>query len=582
MFMVIASSGFNSTTIKKVINSMHRKKFLLPAIQREFVWNDEQIIKLFDSLMKDYPIGSFLFWDINEQNISDYRYYEFLRDYHEKDNYHNPKASTITDKNIIVILDGQQRLTALYIGLMGSYAKKIPYKRWDDLDAFPKKNLYLNLLSESPEFDLKYDFQFLTSKESKNRDDKTFWFEIGNVMQFDTEEQIFDFLEKNNIDKPGVTRILHKLWNVITEKNPINFYLETSQDLDKVLNIFIRVNSGGTQLSYSDLLLSIATAKWKTNDAREEIINFVDELNNNGRQFDFNKDFVLKSCLVLSDLINIAFNVKNFNNENMLSIEKKWNKIKEALILAVQLISSFGYDAYSLVSTTAVIPIAYYLLKIGLPKNFHLLPKFESERNKVKKWLTLSLIKRTFSGTPDNVLLPIRRIISNNDKEDFPLDQIIEHLNRTNRALKFTKEEMEGLLDYKYNQKHTFAIMTLLYPNFDYQNLFQKDHIFPKDLFKRRELKKKGFSDEKINFYINNYNYLGNLQLLPGPHNASKKNKEFDKWLKLTYKTKEELDNFMNTHFIPKDISLDFANFEEFLEKREELILARLKKVLTI
>jgi hypothetical protein len=264
----------------------------------------------------------------------------------------------------------------------------------------------------------------------------------------------------------------------------------------------------------------------------------------------------------------------------MLHIEKRWDDVKKALIGAVNLVSSFGYDSYSLVSTTAVIPISYYLLKNKLPSNFHTSPKYQSERDKIQDWLTLSLIKRTFSGTPDNVLLPIRRIIKTNNSSEFPYDEIVDHLSRTNRALKFTDEEIEGLLDYKYNQKHTFAIMTLLYPHLDYNNLFQKDHIFPKDLFKKRKLKKKGFTDEKIDFYMRNYNYLGNLQFLPGPYNASKRSKEFDKWLKSTYPTKEKRDIFLDTHLIPKDISLAFDNYEEFLQKREELIKKRLKSIL--
>jgi len=580
--VVLASSGFRSTTIKESIISIHQKKFLLPAIQREFVWSDEQIIKLFDSLMKDYPISTFLFWRIDEENISKYKYYEFIRNYHERDKYHNLLATAINDKELIVILDGQQRLTAIYIGLMGSFSKKIPYRRRDSLDAYPKKQLYLNLLKESPVFDLKYDFQFLTLEESKKRDETTFWFEVGKILTFDTVDNVYDYLEENDIDKPGVTKILHKLWRVIVESDPINFYLETNQDLDKVLNIFIRVNSGGTQLSHSDLLLSTATAKWETIDAREEINNFVDDLNNNGRQFAFNKDFVLKSCLVLTDLKNIAFNVNNFTKENLKIIEKKWEKIKKALMSAIQLVSSYGYDAYSLVSTTAIIPIAYYILKIGLPNNFHLSPKYQKDRERIRIWLTLSLIKRTFSGTPDNVLLPLRRIISNNSKSEYPLNEITDHLGRTNRSLQFTEKEIDALLEYKYNQKHTFAILTLLYPHLDYNNQFHKDHIFPKDLFKRRTLKKKGFSKEKIDFYMNNYNYIGNLQLLPGSYNASKNNKEFKQWLDSTIQNTDEYEKYLKTHYIPDNISLDFNNFKEFLEKREELIIKKLKTVLLI
>jgi len=85
--------------------------------------------------------------------------------------------------------------------------------------------------------------------------------------------------------------------------------LEKDESLDKGSNVFIRVNSGGTILSYSDLLLSVAVAQWKNRDAREEVTGFVDRLNAIGDRFNFDKDVVLKSCLVLSDFTEIAFKV---------------------------------------------------------------------------------------------------------------------------------------------------------------------------------------------------------------------------------------------------------------------------------
>ena len=145
-------------TVKEAVENIHQKKYLLPAIQREFVWETDQIEKLFDSLMQDYPINSFLFWDVEQGNIQKYQFYEFIRDYHERDNRHNPKASLNGEKGITAILDGQQRLTSLYIGLKGSYSSKLPYKRWDNDSAYPKRRLYLNLLASDEEEGYRYCF----------------------------------------------------------------------------------------------------------------------------------------------------------------------------------------------------------------------------------------------------------------------------------------------------------------------------------------------------------------------------------------------------------------------------------------
>ena len=107
-------------TINEVIAKIHTKKYLLPSIQREFVWDTNQIIMLFDSLMRDYPINAFLFWEVGKENLNEFMFYEFLRDYHQMKNYHNEKADLKGNESIIAVLDGQQRLTSLYIGLKGS------------------------------------------------------------------------------------------------------------------------------------------------------------------------------------------------------------------------------------------------------------------------------------------------------------------------------------------------------------------------------------------------------------------------------------------------------------------------------
>ena len=131
--------------------------------------------------------------------------------------------------------------------------------------------------------------------------------------------------------------------------------------MDKALQIFIRMNDGGTPLSHSDLLLSIATAQWADHDARQEIHDLVDELNHIGTGFTFSKDLVLKAGLMLSDIGRVGFKVDNFNRENMNTFENKWDDIKGALVLTVQLVSSFGFTGHSLTAHNSILPIAYYL-----------------------------------------------------------------------------------------------------------------------------------------------------------------------------------------------------------------------------
>lgn len=571
-------------SIKEAVDSVHKKKYLLPAIQREFVWDTYQIERLFDSLMRDYPISSFLFWEVEKENIKNYQFYEFVREYHERDNTHNPKANIDGENGITAILDGQQRLTSLYIGLKGTYAYKLPRKRWDNDSAFPKRKLCLNLIAPSKDGDLQFDFQFLTKKEYKQEDESHVWFTVGDILNLEKPVEINKYLIKHGLlklddDKAEFANdALYKLWEVIHKNESINFFLEKDESLDKVLNIFIRVNSGGTQLSYSDLLLSIATAQWKEKDAREEITSFVDEVNAIGDGFNINKDFVLKNCLVLSGFKDIAFKVDNFNQKNMLEIERKWEDITEAIRSAVVLLSNLGYHRDTLTSNNALIPIATYLYKIGSPTNFSESSKYQDDREKIFKWLVMVLLKRTFSGQPDNVLRPIRAVI-NSAGSGFPFDEIIAKLKGSTKAISFDDDEIDNLLYYQYAQAYTYSVLAFIYPSLDFRNKFHQDHIFPKKLFTAKKLKKRGIDDNNIEFYLENFNYLANLQLLEGVPNQEKSGTDFDVWIKEKYPNNDDRKAYMKRNYIP-DVDLSLENFKEFIEEREKLIVSAFKKLL--
>lgn len=568
--------------IREVIEHIHRKRYLLPSIQRELVWEPDQIIKLFDSLMREYPIGSFLFWHVDKSKTKDFQFYEFIREFNEKDGTHNPKASITGEEDITAILDGQQRFTSLYLGMKGTYAYKIRAKRWDNPEAFPKRKLYLNLLIESQEDDLKYDFRFLTVEEASLSDENVFWFEVEKILDFKEPYEINDYLIENSLSNRTkevakfANQTLFKLFDIVFKERIINYYEETSQELDKALKIFVRVNSGGTPLSYSDLLLSIATAQWHNRDAREEIHEFVDEINQSGISFD--KDFILKSCLVLSDL-DVAFKVDNFNRQNMLKIESSWEEITKSVRLSVDLVTAFGYNSERLVSANALIPLAYYLNRLKNPASFVQSVSYKADRESIKKWLAAAFLKRAFSGQPDNVLRPMREILQT-ENISFPLQKILDKFKGTSKTLLFTDDDIDNLLKYEYSQRHTFTVLSLLYPTLDFKNKFTEDHIFPKSFFKKSKLKQKGIKEENREFYLDNYNTVVNLQLLEGIPNEEKAAKDFKQWLNETFPNENERKDYMKKHYIPIDIELDFDNFKEFVEKRSDLIKTHLRQIL--
>ena len=327
-------------TISDALDSIASNDYVLPAIQREFVWRPEQICRLFDSVMQGYPFGEFLLWRIDRGKSHEYRWYGFVRDYHQRDNPHCPDLGVLHDKALTAVLDGQQRLTAFNIGLRGSMALKRPYKRWSNPSSFPRRVLALDLLASSDpdERGNRYTFEFIDEHRIGLQGDRL-WFRVSDIRTLKKGPDMFRWLIGHEVNAGQLTvafDTLDRLHSAVSKDQTVVYYEETEQDIDRVLNIFIRRNSGGTVLSYSDLLLSIATSQWTKLDARKEVHQLVDELNDMRGGFDLSKDFVLKAGLMLTDISSVGFKVENFTHANMSVLEDNWPRIRDALIATVE------------------------------------------------------------------------------------------------------------------------------------------------------------------------------------------------------------------------------------------------------
>ncbi|MCL7767521.1 DUF262 domain-containing protein, partial [Pasteurella multocida] len=350
-------------TIAEAIKKIQSNQYLLPAIQREFVWSSDQIEWLFDSIMKNYPISSFLFWKVEEKTAKEYRFYKFINEYRERYKTHNEEISTNGLQSFYAILDGQQRLTSLFIGLTGSYAYKVYRKKWENSEfSIPTKHLYLNISNslKDEESGKEYEFSFINKEYSKEQEiyidqqngESTVWFKVGAILNYIDEEKFDSFVEE--FDDKFSRSTLRQLRRVILERKIINFFLEKEQDLNKALNIFIRINSGGESLNFSDLIMSIAVANWEKKDARKEIHSLVDAITEKG--YSISKDLILKTFLFLHSK-DIKFKVTNFSKENAKDFESQWEKLRDVFLETFELLKVFGFNDYTLTSKNAIIPI---------------------------------------------------------------------------------------------------------------------------------------------------------------------------------------------------------------------------------
>lgn len=573
-------------TVQGVLEGIYRKDYLLPAIQREFVWNADQIRRLVDSLMRGYPIGSFLFWGVDAQNAGSYAFYDFLTHYHERDSPYAAKTSVPHGQGVTAILDGQQRLTALNIAIYGTHAEKKKYAWWTSPDAFPPKRLYLNLAADPDpeELGLRYDVRFLTEAEARPIDGAArAWYRVGDVLTLaNTGPAMMAELQRRGIDlnQTGCYERFHALYEAFRVHQPINYYLETSQDADKVLDIFVRVNSGGTTLSYSDLLLSMATNQWETLDAREEVRKLLQELNAGGtREFSFSKDVVLKTALMIAGL-DLRFRVTNFTSENMLKVEQEWESTRSALVRAATLLKSFGFSSRTLTADSAIVPVAYYLARRGLGDAYMTSSADARDRLALQRWVTRSLVKRGIWGSGlDSLLGRIRQAIDAHGAEAFPVGAIEREMAVLGKSLTFESTEIDELLELKYSGQRTFAVLAMVYPGIDLSKDLHEDHIFPRSKFTPKRLAEAGVPPDRIVAYREQVDLVPNLQLLAGTPNIEKQAKLPREWLEGAFPTEEKRRTYETDNDLD-GLPLDLGSFIEFFDERRERIRRRLEDAL--
>lgn len=586
---------YSTSTIAKTIDKLNSSLFL-PAIQRPFVWEDEQVIQLFDSLMKGYPISSFLFWRVAPENNDNWQMYRFAENFRYGEIHTEPVGKE--GRAISLVLDGQQRLTSMLIGLRGSFTTKAKGKRWDNPGAWQKKRLYLDLLvdpeqlvSDDEEDDIEHPFGFQFLEKQPTSGPASLWIKVGQILDCPTEEQFAALkvgllaqlpTSANWVTRQTAERNLDRLHAMIWTDEIISSFTEYAQDYDRVLGIFVRANDGGTKLSKSDLMMAVLSSKWSDISAKEEIYYLVEMINTRlDRKNNITKDFVMKACLMLSDLDHV-YKVRNFNNKNLEIMRRDWQATRTALIRTFRLINRFGIDRDTLTSTNALLPIAYYLKKHDLDLLGGQTPFNVQNAERIRRWLLASLLLSAFSGQSDGTLAAARTALSESARTsaDFPTDALDDHISRQIKRPSFlTSDNIDNLLDeLRYSHGRMFLLLSLLYDDQNWGSTpHQVDHIIPTSRVNRRSLQALGASTTQIENMLAAVDRPGNLELLTASENNEKTDQPFEDWIRT-----RDL-GFLERHHIPGDESLwSIMMLPKFVAEREARIKMRLAALRTV
>jgi uncharacterized protein with ParB-like and HNH nuclease domain len=557
-------------TINNIIEGVNDKIFL-PDIQRNFVWKPIQVYTLFDSLLRDYPISTFLFWKMNGKYL-DSEKIKKLKFVTQSDEQNLIDTTLNPEKEYFLVLDGQQRITTFHLVLKGNYI--IRNKKYD---------LYYNILSgeeENEEDGILYEFNFFNCSKGEqfielNKDntvDKA-WFRVKNIYAIKEIEDVSDIINQKFEAKYSIQistkqkKAVSKLLRMLRYESIIYYYPESEENYDKVLDIFVRTNAGGTKLSYSDLLFSTIKSKWF--EARENFDELLDNINDNAR-YDFSNDFILKTVLFLNakDINGLKYKTKNFNTDiiNTIKDEKYWKKLSTAIGLARDILRDKFHltDKKLISSNNALIPIIYWLFKNN--KKAIGSEKFCVTDNDVllmRTWFVKALLSGVFGGQSDTILIKCKNAIDEATPE-FPAKEIeIKIKKETKKVMEITTDDIDKI---SYNSNNSYLALSVIYKHsINFQpslksNVPEQDHIFSKD-----ELKNAGVKDEAINS-LYNIRYIGKAP------NQSKSNKPYFIWIK----TQTEKDKEM--HLIPKK-DWNVNEYNDFVKERKQLIMKNLEYV---
>ncbi len=548
-------------TIRKMVSYLNNEEkdggFWLPNIQRPFVWREDQIERLFDSIMREYPISTLLVW----RTKSRIRRRKFI------DNYKNTIRLTDfyvpeDDRTKLLVLDGQQRLQSLFIGLRGSYERR---------------ELYFDVLSGdlvAPE-DVRYKFKFLDaekaafpwimfkeivfSNELSSRIAKSIINSAGRELTEAEKERVEDNVAR--ISKQFVNNDLVVYQELDSVDNP-DAYNE-----DDVVEIFIRANSGGTRLGKSDLLFSLLTSSWE--DADERMDELLDDLNRVG--YDFTRDFVLKTCLTLLDK-GAAYEVKKFRDERIRQeLIDKWEGISAAIRDVRDYLYSrtFIRTDKAMPSYLVLIPIIYF--------RYHFPQKWSAVQN-LDDYLLRTLLSGAFSGTPDNMIDRCVKLIGSTG--EFDVREIFGIIREDGRSLEVTENTILGQY---YGSKQIHLIFNLWYRDFNYipayeDNLPQADHIFPQSLLRTvKRVNPETGSRNLLKYYQEDRDQIANLMLLTAEENgfSGKRDIPPNEWFT------DKSEAYLDMHLIPKNPDLwNLDHYEAFIEERKRLILDKFSHII--
>jgi len=542
-------------SIFQLINDIDAGEIVLPAIQRDFVWDEERIYLLFDSILRGYPVGIALLWETYEP----IQYRKFSRD-HVPGEIHEFLDNN-RGKRLRLVLDGQQRLSSLFVALRGT---------------FDHKRLYFDILSGSASDDhseQKYLFSFTNRSIANQRNadyasgkSKSYWLllseivgqhpaeiikirnEISEKLDLSPEDRLrleinFSVLQYSLAENGEIIKT-----QTIDDKLPAND--QRRKSAFDVLEIFVRVNTQGVVLRRSDLIVSMLRLYWQ--EASTLLPKFLQEVNR-GNSLAIDNDFVIRCMFAVAGLgTRLDFELLR-KKSNVDAIRSTYERCFSAVRSAVDFArNECQIDSPRLIGgISTLVPFVYYLARTNganFPRN---------SKASAKQSLILFALSKTFTQHSESRTGAfIRDYLTNLDATSrFPYDLCVEYVYSKTSFGAFDHRLISNNVDLSLSVIQRLSGGRVHHAG----NLPEIDHIFPQSILRDKEVDEQDIND------------IGNLWILPRNMNRNKSAKAPKVFL-------EEVDEkILQAAGIDRN-SLVYGSFKPFVRRRRDWMLEQIGK----
>ena len=557
----------DSITIYEALENIKNGKYVMPAFQRQYVWSMEQIEKLWDSILLDYPIATFLFWHVDDDNVSwDTYFCNFLSEVtfdsrKQADSVNYELSSINVNLTDTAVLDGQQRLTSLFLSLYGqAYIRQKHARKKIAGGTVVKLLIELNknrLAVDEEEYNSKkFDIRFAEriGKLSPTQ------FEVKNILdpQFREDSTREQAIEKAIVNVPPESKeyargILNQLYRKIFVEKLIRYTKIKDMKQDDALEMFVRFNSGGKALKKHELTMSILEAYWPS--AKTEFGKVLE-----GPYAGFGTDFIVRAALMLyGDVVK-----SNINKQIAEDLKNHWQEFKKALRNLETVLKSMKIEVSRFANSwNVLLPIIYFI---------YYNPEYEKNLEGIRAYLVRAVLFTYFQSGTTSKLQQMKSSINSYNYE-ITVDMMENQIS----DLRVTDGKIDDILNAEKGSRVAGEVLYFLGLDWINKNYkYEQDHLHPDERFNRTNPVSVPMED--WNKWRSNRNRLPNLHLLEGRQNASKNDMRLVDYY--NDMNDEQKAVFRKEALIPDGVSLELEHFGEFYEKRKALLMDKIRQLL--